>query len=156
MTTDEQPDIAPHDPGLRRRSGSENRKRRGRVMFRVSDEEYAAIEAAAEGEGMSLGGYVRSRVLAMPTTQARRRAPGDIIALARLQAELNRIGGNIYQLVRHVNSGCLVDPFHEIRNAFEGYGSAIAAIMAATTRAYGDRLPGLETEPEDDGEEALA
>jgi hypothetical protein len=157
MTTDDQPDIAAQEPGPRRkRSGSESRKRPGSLSLRLNAEERRALEAAAEAQGMSLGGYIRSRVLATATTHARRRASGEILALARLQGELNRIGGILYKLQRHVNSGSLTDPLREVHDAFLGYQEAIAAVMAATTRIYGDRLPGPEPEPEDDDEAEVA
>jgi hypothetical protein len=43
------------------------------MTFRVDDAEKAAIEAAAEREGLTPGSYIRRRALAKPTTRAVRR-----------------------------------------------------------------------------------
>jgi hypothetical protein len=117
---------------------------------RMSVEERAAIEAHASREGLSLGGYMRSRALAMPTTRANRRPPVDILALVRLQGDLNKVGGNIHQLLRHVNFGRLVEG-DEVRAAFQGYREVIAAIMAALHKPYGKKHS--EPEARDDKKE---
>jgi hypothetical protein len=132
-------------PGRKRRSGSDKRKRPGSISIRVSADERIALEAAADRERLSLGGYIRTRVLSLPSTRARHRPSVDLVALAKVQHELNKIGGNIYQLLRHVNFGRLVES-DEIRAAFAGYREAIGAIMAAIRRSHGP----LEPEPVDD------
>jgi hypothetical protein len=135
----------------RKRPGPAKRKRSMTFPVRMSAEERAAIEASAEREGLSLGGYIRSRALAMPTTRAHRRPPVDILVLLRLQGDLNKVGGNIHQLLRHVNFGRLIDPHDEIRVAFLGYREVIAAIMAVLHRPYG--TPQSEPDGSDGGEE---
>src|ERR1019366_3334939 len=145
------PSSPPPEPkGRRKRRGPGSRKRSMTFPVRMSVEERAAIEASAGREGLSLGGYIRSRALAMPTTRAHRRPPADILVLLRLQGDLNKVGGNIHQLLRHVNFGRLVES-DEIRVAFAGYREVIAAIMVALHKPYGQQ----HSEPDIDDEEDL-
>jgi hypothetical protein len=82
---------------------------------------------------MTVGTYIRSRALAAPTTHARRRPSVQLHALVKVQGELNRIGGNIHQLLRHVNFGRLVEG-DEVRAAFTGYREAIDALLVMAGR----------------------
>jgi len=53
------------------------------------------VENEAENAGLTRSSYVREKLLAAPKTRSRRRVRADVAALAKLIAELNRIGGNI-------------------------------------------------------------
>jgi len=125
-------DSHPKEPkGRRKRSGSETRKRSlPPFPLRLGPDERATLEAAAEQEGLSIGGYIRSRALAVPTTRARRRASVDVLALAKALALVNKMGGNLHQLVRRLNFGGIPYP-DEVRSALRGYEQMVAAIMAA-------------------------
>ncbi|HTR78518.1 MAG TPA: hypothetical protein VMH39_10420 [Gemmatimonadaceae bacterium] len=114
-------------PRIRR--GTETRKRYRRITFRVLEDEYLQVEAAASEAGLTLASYTRRRAVPEPATASRRRPSVEVIALVRLQAELNRIGSNIHQLLRHVSFGRLVDS-DELHAAFTGYREAIEAIKA--------------------------
>lgn len=128
------PDSPPKEPkGRRKRSGSERRKRTTPFPLRLAPEERAAIEAAADEEGLSLGGYIRAHALPgaiAPTTRTRRRPSVDVLAIARLLGAVNKIGGNLHQLVRHLNFGGYPEA-GEVRAALRGYEQVVAAIMAA-------------------------
>ena len=82
----------------RRRSGSEQRERSQLISFRVAPSERAALDAAAERAGLSLGAYIREAVIAAPKTRGIRRPSVEVQAVTRLQAEMNRVGGNIHQI----------------------------------------------------------
>ncbi|MEQ1864542.1 MAG: hypothetical protein ABL996_07795 [Micropepsaceae bacterium] len=111
-----------------RRRGSEQRKKYRRFTVRLSPEERAELEAAAEREGLTLGSYVRARTLAAPLTRSRRRPSIEVQAVTRLQGEMNRVGSNIHQLVRRLNFG--ETPLgDEVRDAFQGYREVIAEIL---------------------------
>jgi hypothetical protein len=86
-------------------SGSESRRKGRIVNFRATAEEYATVERAAQNAGLTLGSYIRETMLTAPETQRRRSARADVAMLAKLIAELNRIGGNINQIARAVNKG---------------------------------------------------
>jgi hypothetical protein len=92
-------------PPKPRRSGSDRRQKGRIVPFRVSATEYAQLDALAEREGLSIGSYVRSRVLTTPTTRAMRRPVVEVQTLTRLLAELHKIGSNINQTTRRINMG---------------------------------------------------
>jgi hypothetical protein len=65
-----------------------------------------------------------------PRTRTRRRALVDVAALARLIGELNRIGGNINQILKRVNFG-ETPVAHEFHEALAGHLEIIAAIRDA-------------------------
>ncbi len=92
-------------PPKTRRSGSERRQKGRIVPFRVSATEYAELDALAEREGLSIGSYVRSRVLTVPTTRAIRRPVVEVDLLRRYLNELHKIGSNINQTAKRVNMG---------------------------------------------------
>ena len=117
----------------RKRSGSENRARGGVVAFRVSEEERAELEQAAELAGLSLGSYVRQRVLISPKTRAVRRPPIEQKLLAQLLGQLGKTGGNIHQILKHMNFGAGV-MHDELRSALVSFEEAAAAIMEAMGR----------------------
>ena len=124
---------APVGTSSRKRSGSENRARGNIVAFRVSEEERAELEQAAELAGLTLGSYVRQRVLTAPKTRAVRRPPIEQKLLAQLLGQLGRVGGNIHQIVKHMNfgSGVMHD---ELRPALASFEAAAEAILQAMGR----------------------
>lgn len=126
-------DLVPLAVSGKRRSGSGRRKRPLPLSLRVSPEERAAIEAAAERAGLTIGSYIRSCALAAPTTRARRRPPADTVALARLLGEVTRAGTNLDQLARtHARNVPLSE---EISAALAANRQAVEVIMAAMGRA---------------------
>ena len=88
----------------RRRSGSETRRRPIPFPVRLSPEERGAIAADAERAGLTLGSYIRSRVLSAPTTRARRQLPVDYAALAAALRAFTKAAININQIARHLNT----------------------------------------------------
>src|ERR1019366_5851732 len=80
----------PTDDSNAPRRASEKRKRGRSVSFRTDAAEYAELVAAAEARGQTLGTFIRSRVLAAPTTGARRRVSVELHAVGRLLAEVSR------------------------------------------------------------------
>ena len=93
-------------PLAQRRSGSTRRRKYASLTIRLSPEERAQIAADAARAGLSLGGYVRVRLCAAPSPiRAVRHPPVNAEILARVLAQLGRVGGNLHQLVRHLNFG---------------------------------------------------
>jgi uncharacterized protein (DUF1778 family) len=86
-------------------SGSDTRRKQRIVNFRATAEEYAVVEEAAQKAGLTIGSYIRQTVLTAPRTRSRRVPRPDVAALAKLIAELNRIGGNINRIARAANGG---------------------------------------------------
>ena len=115
------------------RSGSEARQRQRRLTYRITEAEYAQVEAAACSAGLSLASYARQRTVEQVSTRSRRRASVDVLALAKALALVNKMGGNLHQLVRHLNFGGFPYP-GEIAAALKGYDAMVAAIMNALGR----------------------
>ena len=88
-----------------KKSGSDTRQKQRIVNFRATAEEYATVEEAAKNAGLTMGSFIRQTMLATPKTRPRRQARADVAVLAKLIAELNRIGGNINQIARAFNYG---------------------------------------------------
>jgi len=116
------------------RSGSETRQRQRRLTYRITEQEYAQVEAAASAARLSLASYARLRTVEQPSTRTRGRPTVDLQALAKALALVNRVGGNLHQLVRHLNFGGIPYP-DEVRAALRGYEEMVFAIMHAIGRA---------------------
>ncbi len=87
------------------RSGSGNRKMQRLIGVRVTEDVYGRLDAEAAAKRLTVPSYVRDFILKTPGIRSRRRPLVDVAALAKLIAELNRIGGNINQLARSENYG---------------------------------------------------
>ncbi len=120
-------------PSARVRSGSERRRKYANLTIRLLPEERAQIEVEAERAGLSLGGYVRVRLSAQSAIRAVRRAPVDTEILARVLAQLGRVGGNLHQLVRHLNFGNY-DALGDASAVLEELRQVSASIMGALGR----------------------
>jgi hypothetical protein len=112
---------------------SETRQKQVRITVRLTAAEYAELEEAAGRDGISIGSFVRARALTAPTTRASRRPSVDLQALARLQAEMNRVGSNIHQLLKHIRFGG-TPAGDEVVDAFKGYREVIAASLETLGR----------------------
>ncbi len=71
-----------------------------RVSMSLTEEEHAAWSAAAQGRGLSA--WAREQVAAQLEQDL---PPGNGAEVAKLRADLGRVGSNLNQLVRAVNSG---------------------------------------------------
>ena len=85
--------------------GSNKRKRTKFVIARLSDEEHAAISALADKSGLSPGAMVRQTLLHIAPHSSMRRPSVDTKLLAKVLAELGKIGSNINQIAYHLNAG---------------------------------------------------
>jgi len=89
--------------------GSEKRARNKHLTIRLTPEERALIEAAADRAGLTAGSYARNVLMGAPTPRQVRRPPVERAELARLLAELGRIGSNVNQIARALNTGFEAD-----------------------------------------------
>ena len=85
--------------------GSEKRQRSCRLTVRFNDQENAAIRKIARSRGQSPGALVRTALLGVAPARAPRRPSVEEQAVARLLAELGKIGSNLNQLTRYANMG---------------------------------------------------
>jgi hypothetical protein len=124
----------------KKQSGTETRQRQRRLVIRLAPGEWAQVVSAADAAGLTLASYGRARMLAQATTRAVRRAPVDAEVLARVLAQLGRVGGNLHQLVRHLNFG-EYDALADVAEVVTELRSVAAEIMGALgrpPRANGD------------------
>lgn len=115
--------------------GSETRRRNERITVRLDKEERKILEEAAERAGVTLGTYVRSRVLAPEQikTRAVRRPSIEQEKLAQLLGQLGRVGGNIHQIAKRLNFQEHVAN-DEISVALSSFEEAAESIMLAMGR----------------------
>jgi hypothetical protein len=104
-------------------------------MVRLTPAERSTLDAAAERAGLSLAGYARSQLLAAPPVRQARRPPIERVELARLLAQLGKIGSNVNQIARALNSTGETPP------ELAGVPEAIAQMRDAIMRSLG-REPG--------------
>ena len=88
-------------PRKRRRP---NRRSRHRTTERWNDEDYVRLVDEAGHAGLTVGSFIRARVLSAPTTRARRQAPVDEAALAAALRQFTKAAININQIARHLNT----------------------------------------------------
>ena len=107
----------------RPRLGEEHRRTRT-VGVRVTEAEAAELRERAQAARLSMGAYLRRRGLGQRArTTAERR-----LGAAELR-ELNRIGVNLNQMARALNSGAVSSPA-ETQAAVERVGELVAKLLA--------------------------
>ena len=78
-----------------------NRKESKQINFRVSEQEYQRLEQMANNVGMSVPMFCKKKAQG-----AKIRAPLiDRQGALQIAAELRRIGSNVNQIAKHLNSG---------------------------------------------------
>lgn len=100
--------------------GSENRQRQIVHPTRWSEDEFALLENVANYSGCTKAEVLRRLV---------NRSPRQILISRTLVAEVNKMGSNINQIARRLNSHSVVSPY-ELRQA---YRDLLAAIRLART-----------------------
>ena len=110
--------------------GSEKRQRNRHILIRVTEDELAAIEARADASGLSIAAYLRATALGNPGPRARRRPPVNHVVLRQLLGELGRVGNNVNQIARALNSGEAAS-VAELREALTAYLQLRNAIFVA-------------------------
>jgi hypothetical protein len=104
------------------------------IAVRCKDDEYAAIHEKAEHAGLSIGAFLRAQALGNPGPRAVRRPPVEKTQLARIQAELGKIGSNVNQLTRAYNQLGAVPGYAELLAIRREVGEMSAAVMKALGR----------------------
>lgn len=83
---------------------SEKRLRTEVIFARVTPDEKAAFLARADRAGMATAAFMRAVAIGEPGPRARRRPPVDHVAIRQLLGELGRVGNNLNQIARALNS----------------------------------------------------
>ena len=113
--------------------GSENRARSTHLTIRLTADERAAIDQAAEDAGLTAGSYARDRLLGGSAPRQVRRPPADRKELARILGELGKIGSNLNQLAHSANVGAVLFS-NEIQEALDSLNGPREAILRAMGR----------------------
>lgn len=108
----------------------EKRQRNRRIDFRLTEAEYAEVRRKADRSGYTVGAYVRATVLGSPGPRAQRLPPTNKHLLLKLLGELGKIGSNINQIARAINSG-RVPPIPQIEKAVQALLDMDSLVMRA-------------------------
>lgn len=111
-------------------SGSELRRRNTSIMVRVTPEERDAIDQLAMQKGLTLGAFLRAAALGDPGPRTRRRIPVDERLLRQLLGQVGKVGGNLNQIAKRLNSGGAASA-SELRAALEAHEEVRHAILNA-------------------------
>jgi hypothetical protein len=114
--------------------GSEKRVRTAHLTIRLTPEERAAIDDAADRAGLTPGSYARQVLLGAPAPRQVRRPPVEKRELARLLGQLGHIGGNLNQIARAANSDEQIDVI-DLSVELRGLNEARDAILKALGRS---------------------
>lgn len=117
----------------RRASGSETRQRTRVVQVRLSEAEYAEVAARAQAALLTPSSYVRASALDAPPPRARRRPAVEAVQVARVLAQLGKIGSNLNQIAHRLNVGRNVAP-DSVAQAAEDVSAMRDACMASLGR----------------------
>lgn len=93
-------------------SGSETRKRPHMVGVRLSDSEFAVLSRYADASEITPASYMRMQTLDIPPPRASRKPAINREMTARVLAELGKIGSNVNQIARSLNTKSGVHPEH--------------------------------------------
>jgi Bacterial mobilisation protein (MobC) len=104
------------------------------IAVRCSAEEYAAITKKAEHAGLSIGAFLRAQALGTPGPRAVRRPPVEKQELARILAQLGKIGSNVNQLTHAFNKTGAVPGFAELVAIRREIAEMSVAVMKALGR----------------------
>lgn len=115
-------------------AGSEKRQRTVPVSVRFSPDELGRLEKAADDAGLSRGAYLRACGLGDPGPRATRKPPVAKQELVRILGQLGKIGSNVNQIARAINSGN--DP-NGLSDDIKAAVVAIAEIHTAAASALG-------------------
>ncbi len=113
---------------------SEKRQRNKTAHIRLTDAEHEALLAAADNSGLTIGAYMRAAALGSPGPRAARKPPVVREELVRILGQLGKIGSNINQIARAINSG---DDPNGLSDDIKAAVVAIAEIHEAAASALG-------------------
>jgi hypothetical protein len=111
-------------------AGSDKRRRLRQSLVRWTDEEFNAVAAKADKAGLAIAAFMRATTLGDPGPRAQRRPPADHKALRQILGELGRIGNNLNQIARALNSGETAS-LPELQKALSAYLDLRRAIFTA-------------------------
>jgi hypothetical protein len=117
-------------------SGSETRQAIHRVTVRFTPEAFDQVTAAAKRAGFeSVGEFLRVRAIGPGKGKPSVRLPQiDRLALVQALAEMGRVGSNVNQIARAVNSGGDLPQAAPLRDIQADLAETLAAVRKALGR----------------------
>ncbi len=88
-----------------RKSGTEKRQRNKVLQVRLTDAEFAQIEAMADRAELTPASLARLILLDAPAPRAKRRPAVNTTQVAKMLGELGKVGSNLNQLTHKANAG---------------------------------------------------
>jgi len=104
------------------------------VPVRCTYRERAAIRAAAEEAGLSVGAFLRALALGDPGPRAVRKPPVEFTVLTQLLGQIGKIGGNINQFAHGFNRTGMIPSFPEWLAMRRDIGEMRNALLKALGR----------------------
>ncbi len=117
-------------------AGSDKRQRGKIIASRCLDEEFTAIAAKADKAGLAVGAFMRAAALGEGGPRAQRRPPIDHKALRQYLGQVGRLGNNINQIARALNSGEKAK-LPELQQVLRACLDILNAIKAALGKKHG-------------------
>ena len=103
------------------------------IAVRCNVAEYETITTKAAKAGLSVGAYLRTLAIGSAGPRAIRRQPVERVALARLLGEFGKLGSNINQIARVVNTTGDRRAEHDL----SAIAADVAVMRAALMKALG-------------------
>jgi hypothetical protein len=94
-----------NDTPRKTHSGTQKRQRTFRPSMACTPGEYAQLVIAAERAALSLSSFMRMQCLGTKPPRAARRPPVELMALSQVIGHLGKLGSNVNQIARVLNSG---------------------------------------------------
>jgi|SRR6266852_5157244 len=118
-------------------SGSDKRRRSHQSLVRLTDEEFASVAQRADKAGLALAAFLRAAALdGNAGPRAQRRPPVEHKLLRQILGHLGKIGNNVNQIARSLNSGDKAK-LPELEKALRAYGEMRDAILEALGKGKG-------------------
>lgn len=128
-------------------SGTDKRLRAHTITVRLSDDERDKLSNLSSRSGLAIGAFMRAAAFGDSGPRAQRRPPADHVALRQILGHCARIGNNLNQIAKHLNTGGQVN-IRELKEALAAILNIRDAILTAlgmkTTKAPPDDHQGLK------------
>jgi hypothetical protein len=105
--------------------------RKRTILLRCSEHERAAIKAVADEAGLSVGALLRLLALGDAGPRAVRKPPIERAELARILGQLGKIGSNVNQIAKAVNTTRNLPSWSELAVMKEDIARMRAAVLKA-------------------------
>ena len=121
-------------------SGSNKRQRGETVTVRLTKDERDILDALSSRSGLAVGAFMRAAAFGQTGPRAQRRPPADHAALRQILGHCGRIGNNINQIARQLNTGGEAS-IRELQEALTAYLDIRNAILAALAMKSTEAAP---------------